>query len=204
MRSAVVRTTGSNSLLTQSTLRTSKATTPICLSAQRQQYRRAHAISNPTLANIEKRWETMMPQEQADLWMQLRDRMRTDWKELTLQEKKAGKHLLSIDQFHAQLNIWAKLENASDKRLVDHSILDCLWTSWSSCRHTSRRESKGVYIYTDWSRSCIPHGLGIPRIRCQRPSTDDEQGMAGEDERISQGKPVQNPEKYCLSYRSAR
>ncbi|KAI9856543.1 MAG: Cytochrome c oxidase subunit 5A [Vezdaea acicularis] len=90
MRSAVVRTTGSNSLLTQSTLRTSKATTPICLSAQRQQYRRAHAISNPTLANIEKRWETMMPQEQADLWMQLRDRMRTDWKELTLQEKKAA------------------------------------------------------------------------------------------------------------------
>lgn len=32
----------------------------------------------------------MPPQEQADLWMALRDRMKVDWNELTLQEKKAG------------------------------------------------------------------------------------------------------------------
>lgn len=49
-----------------------------------------HAISNPTLANIEKRWETMPLQEQAELWMALRDRMKGSWSELTLQEKKAG------------------------------------------------------------------------------------------------------------------
>ncbi|KAH6708025.1 cytochrome c oxidase polypeptide V [Verticillium dahliae] len=49
-----------------------------------------HAISNPTLANIEKRWETMPLQEQAELWMALRDRMKGPWQELTLQEKKAG------------------------------------------------------------------------------------------------------------------
>ena len=55
-----------------------------------QPSRQAHAISNPTLANIEKRWEEMPPQEQAELWMQLRDRMRVDWHEMTLQEKKAG------------------------------------------------------------------------------------------------------------------
>jgi cytochrome c oxidase subunit 4 len=54
--------------------------------------RQAHAISNPTLANIEKRWEAMPPQEQADLWMALRDRMKVNWGELTLQEKKAGKN----------------------------------------------------------------------------------------------------------------
>nr|POF11528.1 cytochrome c oxidase polypeptide 5, mitochondrial [Quercus suber] len=54
------------------------------------QARYAHAISNPTLANIEKRWDAMPPQEQADLWMALRDRMTTDWNELTLQEKKAA------------------------------------------------------------------------------------------------------------------
>lgn len=54
------------------------------------QTRAAHAISNPTLADIEKRWEAMPPQEQADLWMQLRDRMKVDWHELTIQEKKAG------------------------------------------------------------------------------------------------------------------
>ncbi|MCJ1374566.1 Cytochrome c oxidase subunit 5A [Loxospora ochrophaea] len=32
----------------------------------------------------------MPPQEQADLWMSLRDRMKVDWHELTLQEKKAA------------------------------------------------------------------------------------------------------------------
>eukprot|EP01065_Artemidia_motanka_P038471 TRINITY_DN47329_c0_g1_i1.p1 TRINITY_DN47329_c0_g1~~TRINITY_DN47329_c0_g1_i1.p1 ORF type:complete len:167 (+),score=4.16 TRINITY_DN47329_c0_g1_i1:99-599(+) len=53
----------------------------------------AHAISNPTLANIEKRWEGMPPQEQADLWMQLRDRMKVSWAELTLQEKKAAYYI---------------------------------------------------------------------------------------------------------------
>jgi hypothetical protein len=42
------------------------------------------------LANIEKRWEAMPPQEQADLWMALRDRMKVNWTELTVQEKKAG------------------------------------------------------------------------------------------------------------------
>lgn len=55
-----------------------------------EQKRAAHAISNPTLANIEKRWEAMPPQEQADLWMALRDRMKVNWGELTLQEKRAG------------------------------------------------------------------------------------------------------------------
>lgn len=48
-----------------------------------------HAVSNPMLAGIEKRWEVMPPQEQAELWMALRDRMKNDWHELTLQERKA-------------------------------------------------------------------------------------------------------------------
>ncbi|KAJ4153263.1 hypothetical protein LMH87_009758 [Akanthomyces muscarius] len=48
------------------------------------------ALSNPTLKNIEKRWEGMPLQEQADLWMALRDRMKGSWSELTLQEKKAA------------------------------------------------------------------------------------------------------------------
>ncbi|KAI1189328.1 cytochrome c oxidase subunit IV family [Nemania serpens] len=49
-----------------------------------------HAISKPMLANIEKRWEGMPPTEQAELWMALRDRMKGNWSELTLQEKKAA------------------------------------------------------------------------------------------------------------------
>jgi cytochrome c oxidase subunit 4 len=73
----------------------------LCLYAGSQQTRRAHAISNPTLANIEKRWEEMPPQEQADLWMALRDRMKTNWHELTLAEKKAGKLSLALFIFFA-------------------------------------------------------------------------------------------------------
>lgn len=49
----------------------------------------SHAVSNVTLADIEKRWESMLPSEQADLWMSLRDRMKGPWAELTVQEKKA-------------------------------------------------------------------------------------------------------------------
>ena len=51
---------------------------------------KARTLSNPTLANIEKRWEGMPLQEQADLWMALRDRMQGNWNELTVQEQKAG------------------------------------------------------------------------------------------------------------------
>ncbi|KUJ09009.1 putative cytochrome c oxidase polypeptide 5, mitochondrial [Mollisia scopiformis] len=57
------------------------------------QRRSAHAISNPTLANIEKRWEAMPPTEQAELWMALRDRMKVNWAELTVQEKKAAYYI---------------------------------------------------------------------------------------------------------------
>lgn len=57
---------------------------------QSTRHQSAHAVSNPTLANIEKRWEGMPPQEQAELWMALRDRMTQDWHELTMSEKKAG------------------------------------------------------------------------------------------------------------------
>lgn len=53
-----------------------------------------HAISNPTLANIEKRWDGMPLQEQAELWMALRDRMKENWSDLTIQEKKAGESYL--------------------------------------------------------------------------------------------------------------
>lgn len=79
---------------TPALLRSALPTTPrvsaAAAAARFQQTRQAHAISNPTLANIEKRWEAMPPQEQAELWMALRDRMSADWNELTLQEKKAG------------------------------------------------------------------------------------------------------------------
>jgi hypothetical protein len=100
----MLRTSPLRQLGSASTRRAYAATlTPLsqrCQSLQQpvQQKRQAHAISNPTLANIEKRWEAMPPQEQADLWMALRDRMKVDWNELTLQEKKAG--MLHTLQYH--------------------------------------------------------------------------------------------------------
>ncbi|KAI9716935.1 MAG: Cytochrome c oxidase subunit 5 [Candelaria pacifica] len=96
LRSSVLRASSSTSSVlpssaTRQALRTQKYSPINCIAAgQSQQSRQAHAISNPTLAQIEKRWEAMPPQEQADLWMQLRDRMKTDWHELTMNEKKAA------------------------------------------------------------------------------------------------------------------
>ncbi|KAF2225183.1 cytochrome c oxidase polypeptide V [Elsinoe ampelina] len=84
LRSPLVRTAG------VAPSRTLFASTRASAGSLGQQSRSAHAISNPTLANIEKRWEAMPPQEQADLWMALRDRMKVDWHELTVQEKKAA------------------------------------------------------------------------------------------------------------------
>ena len=90
MRSSIARAARSSAAVIPSTATRTivpRAAPTVC---QIQQTRQAHAISNPTLANIEKRWEEMPPQEQADLWMSLRDRMKVDWKEMTMQEKKAG------------------------------------------------------------------------------------------------------------------
>lgn len=90
LRSSIARAArSSNAVIPSAATRTAlpRAAPVAC---QLQQTRQAHAISNPTLANIEKRWEEMPPQEQADLWMSLRDRMKVDWKDLTMQEKKAG------------------------------------------------------------------------------------------------------------------
>lgn len=64
----------------------------------------SYAVSNVTLADIEKRWEMMPPHEQAELWMQLRDRMKGSWSELTAQEKKACWSPLSLSPFLSPAN----------------------------------------------------------------------------------------------------
>ncbi|KAH0610848.1 uncharacterized protein H6S33_011275 [Morchella sextelata] len=81
------------SMLRTSALRSARlASTPLrAATAVVSQSRSAsHAVSNVTLADIEKRWESMPPSEQADLWMSLRDRMKEPWSNLTVQEKKAS------------------------------------------------------------------------------------------------------------------
>lgn len=47
----------------------------------------------------------MPPQEQADLWMALRDRMKVNWEELTLQEKKAGSYIHRASQSACTLRV---------------------------------------------------------------------------------------------------
>ena len=99
LRSSVIRASRSSASVVPSSA--TRQAVHACIapaSCLQQQTRQAHAISNPTLANIEKRWEDMPPQEQADLWMSLRDRMKVDWKELTLQEKKAGVYSPSLSR----------------------------------------------------------------------------------------------------------
>lgn len=77
-------------MMRTSLLRATRAATPSARLAMVQKASVSTAISNPTLANIEKRWEGMPNTEQAELWMALRDRMKENWAELTVQEKKAA------------------------------------------------------------------------------------------------------------------
>jgi hypothetical protein len=63
----------------------------------------SYAVSNVTLADLEKRWENMPPAEQAELWMQLRDRMKGSWGELTAQEKKACMSTSSFPGFGGEV-----------------------------------------------------------------------------------------------------
>ena len=130
----------------------------------------AHAISNPTLAGIEKRWENMPPQEQADLWMALRDRMKVDWHELTLQERKAGTPLsryvhpaLPTTSLTSELEtvvsvllrvyvVLYVIKGANVNIDMSLSILDCLRTPRATRQATTRRELDSIQIYYDWRR----------------------------------------------------
>lgn len=52
--------------------------------------RMAHAISTPTIINLESRWEKMTSEEQEDIISQLAERQKGPWNELTLNEKRAA------------------------------------------------------------------------------------------------------------------
>jgi cytochrome c oxidase subunit 4 len=99
LRSSLARASRSSAAVMPSVATRTALPRAAPVACQLQQTRQSHAISNPTLANIEKRWEDMPPQEQADLWMSLRDRMKVDWKEMTVQEKKAGAYRLFGHRF---------------------------------------------------------------------------------------------------------
>lgn len=141
LRSSVLRAPSSTSFIApvRANYRTLRA--PVIygnIRCQHEQTRKAHAISNPTLANIESRWDTMPPQEQADLWMALRDRMKNDWNELTLQEKKAGMYSFGVLYPLHRLHAFSALEFICEV-LTEcfYSILDCIWPTWASRRGTT-------------------------------------------------------------------
>ena len=58
--------------------------------ARATQVRYAHAISNPTIINLESRWEKMTVEEQEDIISQLAERQKGPWNELTPNEKRAA------------------------------------------------------------------------------------------------------------------
>ncbi|BFZ55610.1 Cytochrome c oxidase subunit 5B, mitochondrial [Savitreella phatthalungensis] len=52
--------------------------------------RMAHTISTPSLVNLQQRWDSMSPDEQADLSTELAKRQEGPWTELTAEEKRAA------------------------------------------------------------------------------------------------------------------
>ncbi len=174
-----------------------------CLHAgQQQRSRQAHAISNPTLAGIEKRWEAMPPQEQADLWMSLRDRMKADWHELTMQEKKAGTSRTRDASGEANGNHCARCRTSgpttghcllpsfqavpcyvSRPRLTrnTYSILDRLRPPRAPRPPSSRRRPENLRLHHDrrWRLICLD--VVCANIR-RRATRDDDERVPRADE----------------------
>lgn len=67
----------------------------------------AHTISTPTLINLDKRWESMSPEEQTDLQSQLAKRQEGPWSELTPEEKKAA-YFVAFGEHGPRANVHPK------------------------------------------------------------------------------------------------
>lgn len=53
--------------------------------------------SAPVLANIEASWKSLPAEEQHEVYQQLEELQKRDWKELSVDEKKAGEFDFRID-----------------------------------------------------------------------------------------------------------
>lgn len=62
----------------------SSAAAPISVTSTRTN------ASAPVLANIEASWKNLPAEEQYEVYQQLEEIQKRDWKELTIDEKKAG------------------------------------------------------------------------------------------------------------------
>lgn len=67
----------------------------------------AHTISTPTLINLDKRWESMSADEQADIQSKLAKRQEGPWTELTPEEKKAA-YFVAFGEHGPRANIHPK------------------------------------------------------------------------------------------------
>jgi hypothetical protein len=160
---------------------------------QPQQTRSAHAISNPTLAGIEKRWEAMPPQEQAELWMQLRDRMKVDWTEMTLQEKKAGAlrptHYLTMAYLlRALMALLYARPSLHELQLIiwNYSLVDCIWPSWPQSRRSARGVDQGYMVHDHRSRYFRSALLRHQLLR-STTATYNDKGVARGYQRVLEG-----------------
>ena len=62
--------------------------------------------SAPILANIEASWKTLPAEEQYEVYQQLEELQKRDWKELTVDEKKAGMCLNFLSSVVLQGRLW--------------------------------------------------------------------------------------------------
>lgn len=200
LRLPVSRALGSSSSALRASARSQQLVRPFA--ANQQSTRQAHAVSNPTLSNIEKRWEGMAPQEQAELWMALRDRMTVDWNQLTMQEKKACEfhprhprvfpiifacsvcaysikrkcYIGDIPQSH-------RCKSGTD---IANSVLDRFWSS----RPQNPSQPSGQVGNLEGRRS-LPRrlcwNLQSHPLGCRPCTKDHDQGMARNDKRVPQG-----------------
>ena len=188
-------------------------------SSKSQQHKSMHAIANPTLAGIEKRWEEMPPQKQAELWMLLRDRMKVDWHEMTLQEKKIGMQVIHLmlgpelprirlHHHHRQERLHYKLFPLPRSRstvaliaclltkVLHCSVVDCLWSTWTPRRRSSRRMDADILMVWCWMSCCWCVIRYHPSLRTATAPYHDKR-MAGSHQWISQGKRSSSLELFC-------
>lgn len=153
-----------------------------------------HAISNPELANIEKRWEQMEPQEQAELWMKLRDRMKTNWHDLTWMEKKACTCSSSMLPDRMLLDVVLHDKLLACPGLPMKEMLISCSASLLGCLRATRppsHQSKGLPVESLLDRlGCMYRCHCVFLLHTHvRPAgaKDHDERMARDHQRVSQG-----------------
>ena len=115
------------------------------------------------LSNIEAQWEAMSKEDQVTVHQQLEVLQKKDWKELSLDEKKAGK-LYGVASVAPGCSIYFTCPLATSflrSRMLSTSVLRSLWSLRSpSSRDTTWSTSQSILIDHGSRRCCWALILG--------------------------------------------